>query len=1138
MADKKKILGLCSVLAAVAILIILLLRGCMGTPVDSPTEPTQTGPATSATDTADTIHTDPAEETTEATEETSETTEATEETEPEETQGPSGSDTPGGYNPGFGEDDEDEDEKEETKPFEAPAAGVENNPYVEKLPSIPGEISTVLIPLEGSVYYEIHGAANSVLMLDNPDATVIYGETACKPDENGLISLSVGEGTDPITIQLSNAAAAEVPYLLKFIGPVGSESNPQVLESIEEIVVELAEGDADGHYYSWIVTETGELTLQPQAEGYVITVTIGDTTISSADSEDGSLTFEIEENQEVIIHVIAESAEEDVYPAVTDTILGTLSDKGTLLNPYVRHLTELPAEITTVEIPLDSYRVYDIYGAGETVLTINDPDAVIVYNSTTFTADESGILTIGFDILEPETAARLAISCSGEEAKAFTMHFAYPEGSEKNPIVLEALDPVSLTLAGGDDFVRWCSWTAEKTGTVTVQIDSVNPETAACGISLTAQEDTAAAELPQTNASISVEAGQTVLIRVEALADEEGNYPAAEVTISGSFQLKQGLEENPILLAPPEGTITVAAGESLYCTVQVPGMNMTLTGENVSVLFMETEYTAEGGQICIPMGDEETQTFVVTNHGQAEAVYSIYFDYPLGSEENPALLILGENTAKPENGEGYAFAWTMETGGQLTITAAEGTAWTYSIENRTNAEAATVTGSEASQMVEAAAGDELRIIISGEAAEITFTASFFDPTLGTAVNPIRLKMPEDEITLAPSETVYYRAAAAGADMTLEGTGVSVVMGEESFTLEEGILTFRCKASEGETDVVFAFTNAGEKEGIFRISFAYPVGGVQNPDELLLGENTATVEPGSDGYYYSWMALTGGELTLTATEGTAWNCRVTNLTAESAEPSEGTELSRTVAVEEGDELLIRITALNPENPEARPGGELVFTASFFDPTLGTEANPIVMNVPQDTVTVAAGETRYYQARVGGMTLTLTGESVTVSHDGRDYTPESGKVVLSCADAGAFAVPVFAVTNTGTAEASYAVSFTWPEGHRENPVGLELGEVSCTVEAGTEGCFYTWTAEADGILTITMAEDSSWLLCLNNLTAELYGDIQTSDDEAPVMTISVKAGDTVQLQINTYDPTAPNTAPAGTVSFSASFQIAEK
>lgn len=933
MADKKKIIGLCAALAAVVILIVLLLRGCGGNRVAEPTDPAQLGGETSAAETqSEGETTESTEETAEETEETTESTEETEETEPEETQSSSsGSSTPGGYNPGFGsdDDDDDDDDDKEEETFTAPAAGAENNPYVENLAEVPGQVDTVMIPLEGTVCYEIHGAANSVLVLDNADASLICGETTLPPDESGRITLPIGTEAEPVTIQLSNVGAAEAVYQLRFLGAPGSESNPEVLGSIAEIPVELAAEDADGHYYVWTADQNGELTLAPQVEGYEIRVTIGDTTITNADSEEGKLIFEIEKEQEVTIQVIAIPDENGAYPAITDTILGAIEALGTVLNPYERTLTEIPAELTTVEIAPAQVAHYHIYGAGETVMTVEDPNVIVMYGDQTVTPDENGVLTLSIGAEEP---AKLEIRCTGEEAKAYTLHFDYPEGSRQNPIALEALDPVTATLTGGEDSERWYSWTAEQAGTVTFTVDAVTPETVTCGISLTTGEAAAAEELAQS-ASAQVEAGQSVLIRVETAADEAGLYPAAEITISGEFTPKPGTEENPLALNVPEDTVAAGAGESIYCTVQAPGADMALTGEAVSVTYGETEYEPENGQIVIRLGDEETARMVITNKAEADAEYTLTFTYPLGTERNPVALILGENSYEAaEESNGCHFSWTADVDGELTIAAAEGTVWTYTIEDLTNAEAEAVTGSELSQMVEVTAGDELRICIEAE------------------------------------------------------------------------------------------------------------------------------------------------------------------------------------------------------------GQLTFTASFYDPTLGTEANPIWMNVPEDTLTVPAGETIYYQARVGGMILTLAGENVTLSHNGLDYASENGQIVLTCAQTDPFTPPVFAVTNTGEAEAAYAVSFVWPEGHRENPLPLEIGDMTCTVEAGTEGCFYTWTAEADGTLTFTMAEDTGWTICINNMTTGNYGDLWTSDDEAPVLSVSVTAGDEIQIVVNTYE-SGSAAAPAGNVEFTAEFQKTE-
>ena len=152
MADKKLKIALCAGAAAVVILTTLLLTTCgrteepehkvpMQSQMQLPTEPTQV-PETEP----------PTEMPTEPTEVTEPVTEPTEPTEPEETQGSSGGNSsPGGYNPDFGDDDDD-DTPAETEPFDAPAAGAKENPYVEVLSDDTQEISTVTLKANESVY--------------------------------------------------------------------------------------------------------------------------------------------------------------------------------------------------------------------------------------------------------------------------------------------------------------------------------------------------------------------------------------------------------------------------------------------------------------------------------------------------------------------------------------------------------------------------------------------------------------------------------------------------------------------------------------------------------------------------------------------------------------------------------------------------------------------------------------------------------------------------------------------------------------------------------------------------------------------------------------------------------------------------
>ena len=135
-------------------------------------------------------------------------------------------------------------------------------------------------------------------------------------------------------------------------------------------------------------------------------------------------------------------------------------------------------------------------------------------------------------------------------------------------------------------------------------------------------------ESPATTASVEVEEGQQVLILVETAADESGAYPAAKITFVCVFIPKPGQETNPIALNVPEDTMDVPASESVHYTAAAPGMELTITGENLSVRVGETTYEPEEGEIVILCGEEETLLLVVTNLGTEDAMYEVTFVDP------------------------------------------------------------------------------------------------------------------------------------------------------------------------------------------------------------------------------------------------------------------------------------------------------------------------------------------------------------------------------------------------------------------------------------------------------------------------------------------------------------------------------
>ena len=114
-------------------------------------------------------------------------------------------------------------------------------------------------------------------------------------------------------------------------------------------------------------------------------------------------------------------------------------------------------------------------------------------------------------------------------------------------------------------------------------------------------------------------------------------------------------------------------------------------------------------------------------------------------------------------------------------------------------------------------------------------------------------------------------------------------------------------------------------------------------------------------------------------------------------------------------------------------------------------------------------------------------------------------------------------------------SYPLGNMANPDTLVAGTNVAQVGEASEGYFYTWTAPADGVLTLTFSNTVGWFYTINNMTTGVYGDNQYSDSNpvANPATVEVKAGHIYQIIVNTYNPANPYNPPAGTVNVNMTF-----
>ena len=175
--------------------------------------------------------------------------------------------------------------------------------------------------------------------------------------------------------------------------------------------------------------------------------------------------------------------------------------------------------------------------------------------------------------------------------------------------------------------------------------------------------------------------------------------------------------------------------------------------------------------------------------------------------------------------------------------------------------------------------------------------------------------------------------------------------------------------------------------------------------------------------------------------------------------------------------------------------------------GTASRPFVPYYGENEITVPAGETYYFTVyRAVNQIVVVNSADVKVVYKTETYTPEAGILTFALLGEDTNSVETFSIENTSSAEISFTYEITSLPGTMGNPLVISaLGEAVVS-PAMVEGqiLYYTYTATADGTLTLTLETVGAYASVMNtsNSITERIADTGS-------VSLTVKAGDVINI-----------------------------
>ena len=212
--------------------------------------------------------------------------------------------------------------------------------------------------------------------------------------------------------------------------------------------------------------------------------------------------------------------------------------------PYLE--TPVDMTVTTVNIPAGKTLYYSIYRVGGKYLTINDPDAYVIYNGRTYEA-KNGKVSFKVKNVLASHPVEFQIGNKSASPKSFVIKFSDPKGSWDNPETVSSIvnqSTYEVSLAAGNDVGYYYSYKVEKTGTIrfyvtgtaasSLEVQNNATSGGTDGVSFAEESNVKTDEQGRKYIELAVTQGQ--ILKIHVCAEKvNGAYPATKITWEAKY---------------------------------------------------------------------------------------------------------------------------------------------------------------------------------------------------------------------------------------------------------------------------------------------------------------------------------------------------------------------------------------------------------------------------------------------------------------------------------------------------------------------------------------------------------------------------------------------------------------------------